>query len=268
MARAVKACRIPTCPNIRPCPEPGHEPKAWEKRNPRSERRLSGSRQQKRSRYILEKYELICHICGGFGADEVDHVVPLAEGGADDESNLRPIHLQPCHREKTRAEAQRAWKAARNEAITLPASSRVPSHVLVLVGAPAVGKTWVAERLASETGWSYRSIDDCGPRGHHSERWTNMLRWLSSLDRDRAIVECNRPAPELMQCLTIRGDWYRIVELTAPDQLRERRLAKRGGSWSSLSYAASPLVTERLEAAVALAPLTGLLTGAEADITV
>lgn len=41
-------------------------------------------------------------------ADEVDHVVPLAEGGADNDSNLRPIHARPCHAEKTQAEAQRA----------------------------------------------------------------------------------------------------------------------------------------------------------------
>jgi 5-methylcytosine-specific restriction protein A len=40
-------------------------------------------------------------------ATEVEHVVPLTEGGPDDESNLAPIH-EGCHREKTQAESRRA----------------------------------------------------------------------------------------------------------------------------------------------------------------
>lgn len=34
----------------------------------------------------------ICHLCGHAGADAADHVVPLAQGGVDDVSNLRPAH--------------------------------------------------------------------------------------------------------------------------------------------------------------------------------
>ena len=34
----------------------------------------------------------ICHICGEPGADAIDHVIPLARGGADQEWNLRPAH--------------------------------------------------------------------------------------------------------------------------------------------------------------------------------
>jgi len=48
-----------------------------------------------------------CHLCGRKGATQVDHVVPLAEGGADDESNLAPIH-DDCHAQKTAAEAKGA----------------------------------------------------------------------------------------------------------------------------------------------------------------
>jgi 5-methylcytosine-specific restriction endonuclease McrA len=50
----------------------------------------------------------ICHVCDRPGADQVDHVVPLAEGGADEDWNLAPIHSEPCHRRKTAAEAKRA----------------------------------------------------------------------------------------------------------------------------------------------------------------
>lgn len=34
----------------------------------------------------------ICHICGQPGADSVDHLVPVARGGTNDRSNLRPAH--------------------------------------------------------------------------------------------------------------------------------------------------------------------------------
>jgi 5-methylcytosine-specific restriction endonuclease McrA len=50
----------------------------------------------------------ICHVCDRPGADQVDHVVPLAEGGTDTEPNLLPIHSEPCHRRKTADEAVRA----------------------------------------------------------------------------------------------------------------------------------------------------------------
>lgn len=38
-------------------------------------------------------------------ADEVDHIVPLSQGGTDDPSNLRAIH-HDCHKAKTQREAR------------------------------------------------------------------------------------------------------------------------------------------------------------------
>lgn len=63
--------------------------------------------QQKRAARIMRAHERRCHVCGLPMADEVDHVVSLAEGGADTDANLRPIHLD-CHRLKTQAESLRA----------------------------------------------------------------------------------------------------------------------------------------------------------------
>jgi len=88
----------------RRCPK--HRRTPWEASNRRS-RTVSGWEQQRRARRVLEADHGICHVCRQFGSDEVDHVIPLSQGGADDESNLRPIHSVPCHRDKTAAEAQK-----------------------------------------------------------------------------------------------------------------------------------------------------------------
>lgn len=53
-----------------------------------------------RNRRILAVSD-VCHICGQPGADSVDHVIPLAHGGTEDLSNLRPAHMHPCNRSKS-----------------------------------------------------------------------------------------------------------------------------------------------------------------------
>jgi len=36
--------------------------------------------------------DLVCWLCGGAGADTLDHVVPVTRGGDNDPANLRPAH--------------------------------------------------------------------------------------------------------------------------------------------------------------------------------
>lgn len=101
-------CNDPTCPELTQnayCPT--HAPKPWASSN-RSQRTISGSKQQARAARVLRSHNGICHICGQPGADQADHVIPLAEDGPDTEANMRPIHSEPCHRQKTQAEAARA----------------------------------------------------------------------------------------------------------------------------------------------------------------
>ena len=51
---------------------------------------------RRRNAAIVNAGAGICWLCGHEGADAADHVIPLARGGADDTSNLRPAHHQPC----------------------------------------------------------------------------------------------------------------------------------------------------------------------------
>ena len=114
--RACVTCGKPSPKSY--CPD--HEPKPWAGSTRKSRIRLSGWAESARRKRVLEGLQYVCHVCGGIGAPDqmqVDHLIPVSEGGADDESNLAPIHRSPCHVEKTRAEATRAKqriKAARS----------------------------------------------------------------------------------------------------------------------------------------------------------
>lgn len=59
---------------------------------------------------ILKRDRYTCQIGKRKGkihtGNVVDHIVPKAEGGTDDDSNLQTV-CDPCHREKTQAEANR-----------------------------------------------------------------------------------------------------------------------------------------------------------------
>lgn len=85
-----------------------HTPKPWASKQGRGNRMRSGSREQRVNRGVMAAHDGVCHVCGKHGADQIDHVVPLAEGGADGPENRRPIHSVPCHRAKSAAEAAKA----------------------------------------------------------------------------------------------------------------------------------------------------------------
>lgn len=53
---------------------------------------------------VLRRDRGLCVLCQAQGratqAEEVDHIVPLEQGGTDDEANLQSV-CRPCHRTKT-----------------------------------------------------------------------------------------------------------------------------------------------------------------------
>lgn len=68
-----------------------------------------GSAWDKLRQRILRRDSGLCQPCLKSGlvtaANQVDHITPKAEGGADDESNLQAI-CDACHKAKTAAEAR------------------------------------------------------------------------------------------------------------------------------------------------------------------
>ena len=103
---ANRVCAEPGCPNLTPCPT--HTRAPWTGSRRRDRIGKTGWQIQADARRILRRHHNICHICGQPGATQVDHVVPIGEGGTDDDTNKRPIHPHPCHTNKTAAEAARA----------------------------------------------------------------------------------------------------------------------------------------------------------------
>ena len=102
--RARKICAHPTCFNLVPCPD--HRKKAWQKTGEEPDR-LRGPKAVARRRYVLERDNFTCYICGEtrLAADLVaDHVVPLSQGGPDTTDALKAACLD-CHSIKSQAEA-------------------------------------------------------------------------------------------------------------------------------------------------------------------
>jgi 5-methylcytosine-specific restriction endonuclease McrA len=96
LARAVKSCRIPDCPHVRPCPEPGHEPKAWEGSNRR--KRLPPGWEKTRCRILLR--DPICSICHDALSTVCDHKVA---GDDHSDENLQGI-CGDCDKRKSSRE--------------------------------------------------------------------------------------------------------------------------------------------------------------------
>jgi 5-methylcytosine-specific restriction protein A len=78
--------------------------KAWAKR-PDAPARLSGRKgQERRARWLSE--QPLCVMCQAMtpprvtAGQDVDHIRPLAKGGADDETNLQTL-CSECHQAKS-----------------------------------------------------------------------------------------------------------------------------------------------------------------------
>lgn len=62
---------------------------------------------------ILQRDRNVCYKCYLPTAQEVDHIIPLKEGGSNNYHNLASICI-PCHRKKTSQEGHKAKKRNKN----------------------------------------------------------------------------------------------------------------------------------------------------------
>jgi 5-methylcytosine-specific restriction protein A len=71
--------------------------------------RLTGRALQARNRRIQIRDGYSCQLCGRVcdkHEGEVDHKIPLSQGGADDDGNLQWLCKEPCHRIKSQRESR------------------------------------------------------------------------------------------------------------------------------------------------------------------
>ena len=78
------------------------KPSRWHERGPRATFGVNVVRT------VLEASGYTCYLCGG-PATEVDHIIPVAEGGSSYMINAGAI-CTSCHTEKSRQEAARGYQ--------------------------------------------------------------------------------------------------------------------------------------------------------------
>lgn len=104
-----------------------HPKATWQKKTT-AVKRVTGRRLQRMRSELFER-EPLCRRCASAGlivlATERDHIVPLEEGGKDDDSNVQPLCMD-CHDEKSKAErargVRRAWSGYRERGDDDPAT--------------------------------------------------------------------------------------------------------------------------------------------------
>lgn len=86
-----------------------HRIASWSRTPGTAVKRVTGRRLQRERARLFER-EPLCVLCKPRGlvaaATQRDHIIPLAEGGKDEDANIQGL-CDACHREKTLAEALR-----------------------------------------------------------------------------------------------------------------------------------------------------------------
>lgn len=86
---------------------------------------MSGYEWDALAKRTLKRDRYLCASCGD-PATEVDHIIPVGEGGArKDPGNLQSL-CSPCHKTKTKREAARAQRRARAARLAAQARAAAP----------------------------------------------------------------------------------------------------------------------------------------------
>lgn len=181
-------------------------------RYPRHGRKVYDSGAWKRARLVILARGPLCAACGIEAATDVDHIVPLRDGGAPfDAENLQPL-CRVCHSEKTAHE-------------TVP--QRIPNWVgpsgadlTIVCGAPGSGKTtWVAGESGDED--TVIDLDMIISDLSGKPIYQDQSEWLS-----RGIVERNMRLAALSGANAGHRAWFIVSAPRAQDRDRWRTLLK------------------------------------------
>jgi len=112
-ARSLKHCAAAGCHvlvrGVRHCQKHQHLSTAWSS-SKRSSNSITGRPWRRLRQQVLERDNYLCQCsdCKTLGkvaaADEVDHIVPVSQGGKNDMENLQAINKN-CHKKKTNTES-------------------------------------------------------------------------------------------------------------------------------------------------------------------
>jgi 5-methylcytosine-specific restriction enzyme A len=78
-----------------------HKPEPWAGGRRRKLMGISGGKWETLRRKVLARDMGICYLCNQFGAEQVDHLVEVADGGTNNLTNLASCHA-PCDERKHR----------------------------------------------------------------------------------------------------------------------------------------------------------------------
>lgn len=124
------------------------------------------------------------HLCANQNL-EVDHIVPVAFGGTDDDANLQTLGARPCHAAKTQAEAAegKRRRSRRRPAPPHPASAHTHAGQRTPMRHPPL----VTSRVTSCRPRGSTPLP-CPPARHERHtvrlcvpRWGFLARWFSGL---------------------------------------------------------------------------------------
>ena len=89
---------------------PTHRRLSWEGNHKKVKNPVHHTNRWKLASVAKRIKDPLCQVCKAIGivtpATEVDHIIPISQGGTNDDNNLQSI-CNACHRNKTKAENRR-----------------------------------------------------------------------------------------------------------------------------------------------------------------
>lgn len=111
--------------------------------------RTRGERLQKLRQRVFAMYGDECWLCGGGGADTIDHLLALSDGGDDSLDNLRPAHgrkSESCPGNYSRRRSQ------------APIRRSVPQPIIDVPDGITYGDGWISKKRGSMRSTMYIGV--------------------------------------------------------------------------------------------------------------